>query len=114
MAELQCYAKLGVVLDGVWLQEQFGVVIDDDVRRPCRVTIASAVPESGIEVDARKKLGEPVRVAVHIVQRPGVLGPELLAMDGVVVASSTRQPLGDGFTVAEFTVEHRTLGESHR
>lgn len=105
MPEITYYAKLGVVLDGVWLQEQFGVVIAGDVNSPTRITIASAVPEAGLEVDVMKKVGERGTVAVHIIQRPGVLGPQVLEIvDGLVVASGVRQPIGDGITVAEFTV----------
>ena len=105
--ELQLYAKLGVVLDGRWLLEQCGVAIHDHVNRPCRIVIESVLPESGLEVNARRKLGDIVNVAVHLVSRPGQLGLEVLSMRGAIIACTIRQPTETAMAVEEFVIEHR-------
>ena len=105
--ELQLYAKLGVVLDGRWLLEQCGVVISDHVNRPCRIAIESVLPESGLEVNARRRLGDIVNVAVHLVSQPGKLGLEVLAMRGAIIACTIRQPTETAMAVEEFVIEHR-------
>ena len=105
--ELQMYAKLGVVLNGQWLLEQCGVAIHDHVNRPCRIAIESVLPASGLEVNARRRLGEIVNVAVHLVSVPGKLGLEVLAMRGEIIACSIRQPTETATAVEEFVIEHR-------
>ena len=107
---MRLYATLGVVLNGTLLLEQAGVVIDDHVGRPCRVTVESAIPEEGFEVEARGRIGERVKLAVHIMRygdrEPG---PKILEVEGPIVATRTDQPPAEGRSTALprtfFTVE---------
>jgi hypothetical protein len=104
---LQLYANLVVVVNGTLLLEQAGVVIDDHVGRRCRVTVESALPEAGHELDGRALLGGRVKLAVHILRsalRRDDLGPPLLEIEGPVVAARTEQPPGE-IARTYFTVE---------
>ncbi len=108
---LQLYANLGVVVNGTLLLEQAGVVIDDHVGRRCRITVESALPENGPELDGRSLLGERVKLAIPILRLPmrrDDLGPPLLEIEGPVVAARTEQPPGESSRTF-FTVEDRPL-----
>jgi len=107
---LHHYACLGVVLNGDVLLEQCGLVIEDHVNRRCRVTVESALPESGPEVDARARLGEHVKLAVHVMRmgRPKDLGPAILEIAGPIVASRVEQEPGE-LARLFFTVEQAKL-----
>ena len=104
---LQVYAKLIVKVDGALLQEQQGVTIEDHVNRPCRMTIASAVPEAGAEFDARKRIGETIRVSVHMLKRsyPTEAGDALLDIDARIVSVELSDSTA-GECCLSFTCEH--------
>lgn len=104
---VQRYASLGVKVNDRLLLEQCGVVIDDHVNRPCRVTVTSAVPESGLEFDGRLCLGERVRISVHLVARPKTVGPAIVEVYGPIVAAQMTQGPSGKEACASFTVEHR-------
>jgi len=107
---LQCYASLGAVLNDDLLLEQCGILIEDHVNRRCRVTIESAVPEKGYEVDARTRLGERVKLAVHLVRMGNTkeIGSPILTITGPIVASRTEQAPGEQARHF-FTVEQERL-----
>ena len=103
---LQYYANLGIKINGEPLMQQCGVVIEDHVNKRCRVTVESALPESGPEFDARVKLGATVKLSVHIVTHRGrEYGPAIVELEGPVVASRIEQPAERAGVRAIFTVE---------
>jgi hypothetical protein len=108
--ELQLYANLVAKVDDALLLEQTGIAIRDAVGEPCRITIDTVMPESGLEFDGRKRLGDVVRVSVHVMRRGDArdISEALVEVTGKVVdASTTQRPQG---TVCHtFTVQH---GES--
>lgn len=107
MTVLQLYANLVAKVDDALLLEQTGIAIRDAVGEPCRITIDTVMPEHGLEFDGRKRLGDVVRVSVHVMRRGDLrnISDAIVEMAGKVVeASTTQRPQG---TVCHtFTVQH--------
>lgn len=78
MAALQTYAKLVAKVDGVLLMEQQGITVVEHVNAPRRITVVSALPSEGAEFDARKRLGEVIRISVHLMKYHRVETSEVL------------------------------------
>jgi hypothetical protein len=108
MSMLQYYAHLAACLNGDLLMEQTGITIEDSVNEPCRVTIDSALPEKGAEVDPRTRLGELVTVGVFILGSDRKLSTALLEVEGKIIASEISQPPGKPARV-RFTVEQECV-----
>ena len=103
---LALYAKLVAFVDGATLLEQTGIAIHDAVNKPCRVTIDMAMPESGPEFDGRKRLGDVVRVSVHIMRHHmREVSDPIVEMTGKVVEAKTVQR-PEGMVCHTITVEH--------
>jgi len=107
---VQFYWSLGVVVADTLLLEQAGIVIDDHVNRPCRVTVESVIPEEGFELDARSRLGEKIKLTVVLVNH-GKVERELFTVEGKIIAFRVEQdPPREGsappsFPRVYFTVE---------
>jgi hypothetical protein len=108
---LQYYANLGVRMNDDVLLEQAGVTIDDHVNRRCRITVTNAFPETGPEVDARVRLGEVVKLSVHICKghRREDIGPPIIEVKGPIVACRIEQESPSHCAQIIFTVEQARI-----
>jgi hypothetical protein len=105
---LHLYANLIARVNGDLLQEQCGITIEDHVNRRCRITIDSALPEKGPEFDGRLRLGETVKLSVHVFSHLRAAGPAIVEIEGPIVASRIEQEPGQGAHLI-FTVEQGRL-----
>lgn len=94
MASLILYARLVPSIDGQLLKQESAVTISDEVNKPCRITITSAIPSYGYEFDAHAKLGEQVRVGIHsfVWGAGGGTATLLCELDGKIVSAVTEKP----------------------
>lgn len=86
-------AQLCVKVNDVLLREQCGITIEDRCNKKSRITIDSAYFEGGPEFATRDRIGERVKVTVHLMSRSSrEVGPTIIEISGEIVSATLQQP----------------------